>query len=249
MYALITGASSGIGEEFAKRLNNEGYDLILVARSESKLNELKKELKGNIIIKSFDLSIEENNYKLINEIKDLDIKIFINNAGFGECGYILETSMEKEIQMLNLNVKALYILTKLALKEFNNIKILNIASIAGILPAGPYMAQYYGSKAYVRSFSESIAYELKKAKSNNSVHVLCPGPVKTNFDKNANVEFSLKGQPVDKCVSYTLKKLKKNKTLIIPKFSIKCAALFSRLMPHKMIIRIAAKSQIRKIKE
>ena len=93
-YALITGASSGIGYEAAKKLNSLGYDLILVARRLDKLNELKELLKGDIITLSYDLSREDNIYSLIENIKSYDIKVFINNAGFGECGYIKETSLE-----------------------------------------------------------------------------------------------------------------------------------------------------------
>lgn len=247
MYALITGASSGIGYEFAKELNKMGYNLILVARNENKLLELKNELKGNIIIKPYDVSILDNIYKLFDEIKDLDLELIINNAGFGDCGYILDTDINKELQMIDVNIKALYAITKLGIKNMKKGKILNVASIAGILPAGPYMAQYYATKSYVKSLSLGIQYELKKNKANVSVHTLCPGPIKTNFDKNANVSFSLKGMDKEKCVKYTLKKLFKNKTLIIPGFKIRLAAIFQKLIPTKLAIKMTSKQQTKKI--
>lgn len=246
-YALITGASSGIGYEAAKKLNSLGYDLILVARRLDKLNELKELLNGDIITLSYDLSREDNIYSLIENIKSYDIKVFINNAGFGECGYIKETSLEKELNMIDLNVRGLYILTKKALEIMDEGYILNVASVAGILHAGPYMSQYYATKAYVRSFSEGIAYELRENKSKVSVSVLCPGPVETEFDKNANVKFSLKGISAEKCVSYALKKMFKRRVIIIPGGKVRFMVFFQRILRRKSVNRIISKSQKRKL--
>lgn len=246
-YALITGASSGIGYEAAKQLNNLGYDLILVARRLDKLNELKETLKGNILVLSYDLSKENDIYSLIDNIKNYDIKVFINNAGFGDCGYIKETSFEKELNMIDLNIRGLYILTKKAIEIMNDGYILNVASVAGILHAGPYMSQYYGTKAYVRSFTEGISFELKEHKSKLSISALCPGPVKTEFDKNANVNFSLKGITAKKCVSYALKKMFKKKVVIIPGGKVRFLVFFQRLLSRKSVNKIIAKSQKKKV--
>ena len=194
MKALITGASSGIGRDIAKELSKRGYDLVLVARDLEKLNKVKSEIKNaNIEIVGLDISTVENCKELYKNYKDIDI--LVNNAGFGDCGYFISTNLEKEVQMINTNIVAYHVLTKLYLKnmqEKNKGKILNVASIAGFMP-GPLMATYYSTKAYVVRLSESIREELRKEKSKVQISILCPGPVNTNFNKVANVEFALKG--------------------------------------------------------
>lgn len=247
MYALITGASSGIGYELAKLFSKNGFDLVLVARREDKLLELKESLTTNVIIKAMDISLEENIDLLIDSVKELDIRYFINNAGFGDAGPFTETDINKEMNMINLNVKALYLLTKKALTIMNKGRILNVASVAGILPAGPYMAQYYATKSYVRSLSLAIDYELKKAKSKVRVSVLCPGPVRTEFDKVANVKLSLKGMKASRCAKIAYKKLLRGKRVIIPGFLIKCSMIVSKLIPNKMAISIVAHQQKKKV--
>ena len=135
MRALITGASSGIGRDFARILASKGYELILVARDEQKLKELQKELTVNTKIISMDLSIESNCKRLHAE--NPDINLLINNAGFGDCGNFTHTSLDKEINMINTNITAYHILTKLYLidmKKVNKGHILNVASIAGFMP-------------------------------------------------------------------------------------------------------------------
>ena len=191
MKALITGASSGIGRDIAKVLDKKGYELVLVARDEEKLKEVAKELKKAEIIAT-DLSIEENCKKIYEKVPDVDL--LVNNAGFGDCGDFTKTSLEKEIKMIQTNVIAYHILTKLYLINFKNKnsgKILNVASIAGFMP-GPLMSTYYATKSYVVRLSESIREELKQEKSNVKISILCPGPVDTNFNKVANVKFHLR---------------------------------------------------------
>ena len=162
MKALITGASSGIGRDIAKELSKRGYDLVLVARDLEKLNKVKSEIKNtNIEIVGLDISTVENCKELYKNYKDIDI--LVNNAGFGDCGYFISTNLEKEVQMINTNIVAYHVLTKLYLKnmqEKNKGKILNVASIAGFMP-GPLMATYYSTKAYVVRLSESIREELR----------------------------------------------------------------------------------------
>ena len=192
MKALITGASSGIGRDMAKILADKGYDLVLVARDKERLNDLKKELKTNIKLVTMDLSIEENCKKVHAENPGIDL--LINNAGFGDCGNFTYTSLDKEISMINTNITAYHILTKLYLidmKKVNKGHILNVASIAGFMP-GPLMATYYATKSYIVRLSEGIREELNKEKSNVKISILCPGPVKTNFTKVANVKFNLR---------------------------------------------------------
>ena len=118
MYALITGASSGMGADMARELSSRGYDLILVARRKTRLEKLKKELTTNVEIITSDLSSTFNCAKLYEEVKDKDIEIVINNAGFGLAGEFTDTKLEKEMDMIDLNIKAVHTLTKLFLKDF-----------------------------------------------------------------------------------------------------------------------------------
>ncbi len=130
----------------------------------------------------------------MKNLKNENIDFVINNAGFGVFGKITETNLEKEVNLINTNITAVHILTKLFLKDMvakNEGRILNVASIAGFAP-GPLMAAYYSSKAYVLRLTESIYEELRREKSNVKVSVLCPGPVATNFNNVANVHFSIK---------------------------------------------------------
>ena len=192
MKALITGASSGIGRDMARILAEKGCDLVLVARDEEKLNSLKNELNTNVKIVTMDLSNADNCKRLHAENPDVDL--LINNAGFGDCGNFTKTSLDKEISMINTNITAYHILTKLYLidmKKVNKGHILNVASIAGFMP-GPLMSTYYATKSYIVRLSEGIREELKKEKSNVKISILCPGPVSTNFNTVANVKFSLK---------------------------------------------------------
>lgn len=217
MKALITGASSGIGRDIARELNKKGYKLVLVARDEQKLIDLKNELGNDTEVISMDLSIEENCKELYSKVPDVDL--LINNAGFGACGNFTKTDLEKEIKMINTNMTAYHILTKLYLQNMvkkDKGQILNVASIAGFMP-GPLMATYYATKAYVVRLSEGIREELKKQKSNVKISVLCPGPVDTNFNKVADVEFSVKGLTSEYVAKYTVKKLEKKKFYIIPR--------------------------------
>ena len=248
MKALITGASSGIGRDMAKILSKKGYDLVLVARDEEKLQEVKKEIETNSQIISMDLSVEKNCKKLYEQVKDVDL--LINNAGFGDCGHFEETSLDKDIQMIHTNIIAYHILTKLYLKDMKQKdkgQILNVASIAGFMP-GPLMATYYATKAYVVRLSEAIREELKKEKSNVKISILCPGPVDTNFNNVADVEFSIKGLSSKYVAKYAVKKLEKNKFYIVPGFSIKCAKIGAKIAPTGLVSKISYKMQKRKIK-
>ncbi len=137
MKALITGASSGIGRDMARVLSSLGYELILVARNENKLIELQKDLQTSTSVVSMDLSFKENCIELYNKFKNEEIDILVNNAGFGVFGEFTQTDLEKEIQLINTNITAVHILTKLFLKDMvkrNSGHILNVSSIAGFAP-------------------------------------------------------------------------------------------------------------------
>ena len=250
MRVLITGASSGIGLDMARTFGKKGYDLVLVARDENKLNKVKEELEKNKIKVEtviMDLSKEDNCIKLHKEIRNVDI--LINNAGFGDCGDFSKTDLNKEMNMINTNIKAYHILTKLYLidmKKKNSGKILNVASIAGFMP-GPLMATYYATKAYVVRLSEAIREELKKDKSNVQISILCPGPVDTNFNKVANVKFNLKEANSQDIANYAIKMLEQGKFYIIPGIGVKFAKFGVRLLPTILISKMTYKVQQRKL--
>ncbi len=247
MRALITGASSGIGRDIAKELSQKGYDLILVARNLEKLNEVKEKLETNIETVSMDISNSENCKQLYEKYKDIDI--LVNNAGFGDCGYFDKTNLEKELQMINTNIVAYHVLTKLYLKDMkakNSGKILNVASIAGFMP-GPLMATYYSTKAYVVRLSEAIREELKKESSKVQISILCPGPVDTNFNKVADVQFALKGLSSEYVAKYTTDKLFKGKFYIVPGWKIKLAKFGAKIAPNTLVAKICYNMQKRKI--
>ena len=247
MRALITGASSGIGRDIAKELSQKGYDLILVARNLEKLNEVKEKLETNIETVSMDISNPENCKQLYEKYKDIDI--LVNNAGFGDCGYFDKTNLEKELQMINTNIVAYHVLTKLYLKDMkakNSGKILNVASIAGFMP-GPLMATYYSTKAYVVRLSEAIREELKKESSKVQISILCPGAVDTNFNKVADVQFELKGLSSEYVAKYTTDKLFKGKFYIVPGWKIKLAKFGAKIAPNTLVAKICYNMQKRKI--
>ena len=248
MKALITGASSGIGRDMARELSKKGYDLVLVARDLDKLNEVKKELETKIEIVCMDISNVDNCKKLYEQYKDIDI--LINNAGFGDCGYFSKTNLEKEISMINTNIVAYHVLTKLYLqdmKQKNSGKILNVASIAGFMP-GPLMATYYATKNYVVRLSEAIREELNKQKSKVQISILCPGPVDTNFNKVADVEFALKGLSSEYVAKYGIDKFLKGKFYIITGWKIKLAKIGCKIAPTNLVSKISYNMQKRKIK-
>ena len=241
MKILITGASSGIGADMARIMAKKGHDLILVARDKKKLESLKEELNAEVKIISLDISTTFNCMKLYNKVKKEDIDVLINNAGFGVFGDFSKTNLDKELDMIDLNVKTVHTLTKLFLKDFKKKDsgyILNVASSAAFSP-GPLMASYYASKAYVLRLSEAIYEELRREKSNVSVSCLCPGPVDTNFNTVAGVSFSVKALQSYDVAKYAIDKMFKKKLLIIPGTLMKLNYIFNRFMPLKPLLRIA----------
>lgn len=248
MRAVITGATSGIGLEFAKILHNMHYDLTLVARRNDRLLALKEKFGENTQIICADLSVRDEVFRVFSEIQTDETEILINNAGFGLCGDFAETDMKKELSMIDVNVTAVYILTKLFYKEFlkrNSGYILNVSSIASFFP-GPLLTSYYASKAYVRTLTESIRGEIAARRSNIYIGALCPGPVKTEFDRVAEVKFSLKGADAHKTALYAVKKMFRKKTIILPAFSVKAAVFFSRFVPRGILTKIMYKMQRKK---
>ena len=251
-WAVITGATSGIGLEFTRQLAEEGYKLLLVARRRGRLCQMKMKLakaKVTAEIMTADLATEEGRDKLIGWMENHPVEVFINNAGFGLAGQFRETEVSREIGMIDLNVKAMHILMKAALKVMepgNEGYILNVASSAGLLPGGPYMATYYATKAYVASLTQGVAEELRLARSGIYVGCLCPGPVDTEFNQVADVKFALKGITPRKCVKTALSGMKKRKVVIVPTLTIKGTVLAGRFLPRKTAMYFTAKQQEKK---
>lgn len=241
--ALVTGASSGIGRDIAKELSKRGYDIILVARNEEKLNEVASEIKTKVEVIPMDISVVDNCKKLYSMVEDVDI--LVNNAGFGVFGKFINTDLDREVKLIDTNVTAVHVLTKLFLKnmvERDKGYILNVSSIAGHLP-GPLMAAYYSSKHYVYILSESINEELKKNNSKVRVGTLNPGPVRTNFNKVANVKFDLKSLSSDYVARYTVDKMLKGKTDITPGLSIKLLRFVAKISPTNLASKVVYMTQ------
>lgn len=249
-YAVITGASSGIGMEFAKQFAKKGYHLILIARRKKRLLKLAENLPTHCEIICADLTDIKECQRVYEQLERKEIAFFINNAGFGDCGLFLDGDLEKELQMLQLNIQAVHFFQKKILQKMqkaNTGYLLNVASTAGLFPAGPYMAVYYATKSYVVSLTRAACAELKDLKSNVSISCLCPGPVNTEFNRVANVEFSLRGISPQYCVSYTFSQMKKRKTVIIPTMYMKLAVFFGHLFPASLCIRLVSHQQRKKI--
>ena len=241
MNVLITGASSGIGRDMARIFHKMGHQLFLVARRENLLEDLKSELDGKPEIISLDLSSEKNCFELYERLKDKNIDIVINNAGFGVFGEFDKSPLSRELKLIDVNIRALHILTKKFLSDFeekNSGYILNVASSAAFL-SGPLLSSYYGSKAYVLRLTTAIYEELRRKKSNVYVGVLCPGPVDTEFNQTAGVKFNLKSLKSKDVAEYAIKKMFKKKLIIIPGFKIKMGIFFQRFVPTKLLLKIS----------
>lgn len=248
MKALITGASSGLGKSMAYYLSELGYDLILVARRKDLLKNIKKELKTKVTIVPLDLSDVDNVNYLFNMVKDKDIDLLINNAGFGYYGEFNETDINRELKMIDLNIKTVHILTKKFYQLFlenNKGTILNVASSAGFM-AGPKLSTYYATKNYVLKLSLAIYEELRRKKKNVSISVLCPGPVDTEFNDVANCSFGTKSLTSDYVAKYAIDKCLKGKLIIIPSFKMKAAIFAIRILPTKLLLRINYRIQNKK---
>ncbi|ANB59910.1 SDR family NAD(P)-dependent oxidoreductase [Anoxybacteroides amylolyticum] len=252
---LITGASSGIGYEFAARFAKEGYNIIAVARNKQKLDELKRQLEKTygitVWIYAKDLSNQNEVHDLYETLKNeqLDVHILVNNAGFGLYGEFVETELQEELNMIDLNIKTLTHLTKCVVLDMvkrNEGKILNVASTAAFQP-GPFMAVYYATKAYVLSFSEALSNELRH--TNVTVSALCPGPTATGFADRANLQqsklFKSGVMDVKQVVEAGYRGVMNNKTVIIPGLANKLLAFSVRFMPRKFVTNIVRKVQDR----
>ncbi|MBU0904762.1 MAG: SDR family oxidoreductase [Firmicutes bacterium] len=243
--ALITGATSGLGYEFVQLLAKEQYNLIVVARNEEKLLSIKSEFPLlNVTTIPMDLSKPGSVRKLVEEIqeKELQVDVLINNAGFGLLGKFDELNVEKQLEMIQLNISALTELTHAFLPQMKKQKfgqIMNVASTAAFQP-GPMMAVYYATKAYVLSFSEALVEEL--AGTGVTVTTLCPGATKTNFGSVANVEktkmFS-KAMDATTVAALGYNGMKNGKRVVITGGSNKIGATAAKFLPRSTAAKIA----------
>ena len=246
-FALITGATTGIGYEIAKLYAKDKVNLILVARDDEKLKVVKEELSFyDIIIYTIALDLAEDNSceKLLEFVNknNLSVDILINNAGMGSFGYLNEIEIEKELKLIDLNIRALTEITKMFLPtmiDHGEGAIMNVASTAAFC-AGPKMATYYASKAYVLNFTEALHEELKG--SGIKVSCLCPGPVKTSFQEKSGIkknEAAKKELMTAKEVAkIAYKDFNKGKLIIIPGFKNKVIILLNKLIPRSLSRKI-----------
>lgn len=248
MKVLITGASSGIGRDMARYLSAKGFDLVLTARNIKNLEKLKNELSTDIEIICCDLSKENAAFELYKKCQNKGIDMLINNAGFGIFGEFHQTDIKDELDMINVNIRSVHILTKLFLKDFrkrNKGRILNVASSAGFL-TGPLMSSYYASKNYVVRLSLAIHEELRRSKSKVRISIFCPGPVNTNFNSRAGVSFSAPPISSEYAARYAIDKWLCGKTVIIPTVTMKLGVIASKLVPLELLGRITCEIQSRK---
>lgn len=242
---LITGASSGIGEAFARRLAAEKHDLVLVARSEKKLHELCDELmlKHQVTAHyvAMDLNEFEADKKLFEETErhGMQVEWLINNAGFGSMGDFAALELERELEMVNLNISVLVALTHRYLQRMREQKsgvIINVSSTASFQPV-PFMAAYAATKAFVTSFSEAVAEENRPF--GIKVSALCPGPTDTNFfAAAAAVPFSAKGmQTAEDVVEAALNGVRKGKSTTVSGWTNYIGSVFGTLVPDSLVTR------------
>ena len=244
-FVMITGASSGIGKAFAAQFAKKGYDLILVARRKERLQELAEEWtkKGRkCLVLTADLAKKKECRKIMEEVEKLPVKVFINNAGFGDCGSFLETDLSKEMEMIHVNIRAMHFLMKQMLCQMEKQgegSILNVASSAGLFPAGPYMATYYATKSYVTSLTRAVALELKEKKSNVYVGALCPGPVDTEFfDIAGSKGMKLKCSDPAKVVTKAIKDAALGNEISVYGVTMKVAEAAAKILPHKVVMKV-----------
>lgn len=243
--ALVTGASSGIGREIARELDSRGFRVILTARREDRLRELADELLDSRVIVC-DLSREDECKRLHEEVKDEKVTVLVNNAGFGKLGDFDKIPLEDELRMIDTNVTAVHILTKLFLQDFKAADrgyILNVASSAGLMPGGPLMATYYATKAYVTSLTSAIHEELKMAGSRVKISALCPGPVDTEFNSVANAQFGVKSISAEYCAKRAVEGMFAGKMIIVPEKALALATKAAHIPPRRLILAATGKLQ------
>ena len=250
MKALVTGASSGIGRDMAIYLSRHGCDLIISGRNKEELEKLQSSLKTKVKVIVIDLSLEKRVKELYVLTKNENVDIVINNAGFGLYGDYNDVDILTELNMIDVNIKAVHILTRMFLKDMvkkDKGYILNVASSAGLLYGGPLMSTYYATKGYITDFTLAISEELRRNKSNVRIAALCPGPVSTNFNKVAGVRFNISSLSSSYVANYALRELfYSKKVVIVPGFKVRMGLFFSRFLSKKCLLKITYNIQKKK---
>lgn len=220
-----------------------GYDLVITSRNEEKLSSVAAKMKNNTQIITADLTKTEECIRLVKLSGDIDV--LVNNAGMGVFGLFSHTPLLEELQMIDLNVKALHTLTKIYLKRFiekDSGFILNVASVAAFFP-GPKFSSYYASKAYVLRLSQAVSDELKREKSHVSVSVFCPGPVDTDFNINAGAKKALGGISAEKAARKAVFGMFMRKRVIACPFSAKLLRIAAKIIPDTVAMPFIYKIQ------
>lgn len=241
--ALITGASSGIGECIAKELSRMGYETVLVARRTDRLRLLEQELPCPSYIVTADLTDIEQVENLVKTYQDIDV--LINNAGFGVYGDFTRTDFDRENEMIDVNIRALHFLMKAYIPIFEKRgggKILNVASSAAFFP-GPLLSSYYATKSYVLRLSRAVREELRRKKSPVSISVLCPGPVETEFWQVSGSNLGIGALSANYVSKVAIRGMMRKKAVIVPGFTMKCTRLLSKILPEAVTVRIVYKIQ------
>jgi short-subunit dehydrogenase len=246
---LITGASSGIGEAFARRLAREGHDLLLAARSEEKLRALCGELEAKHGVAAryvaIDLTDLRAHGRLFGETEEIEVDWLINSAGFGSMGDFAKLDVGKELEMIDLNIAALVAITHHYLQQMRERRrgtIINVSSAAGFQPI-PFMATYAATKAFVTSFSEAIAEENRP--HGVQIMALCPGPTETRFFEASKIDepYGVKGtQTPEEVVETALNSIRRGKTKVVSGWQNYIGAVLGKLAPSAVTTRVIAKT-------
>ncbi len=249
MTALVTGASSGIGRDIARKLGSMGVRLIITGRDRKSLEDLRQEIGARRVkVITADISRRDECLRLYREASAYGVDILVNNAGFGLYGKFSVTELDRELDMIDVNVGAVHILTKLFLRDFSARDkgyILNVASIAGFMP-GPLMATYYATKNYVLRLTEAVREELRCQRSGVYIGAFCPGPVDTHFNSTAGVKFALRGISSEYAAECAVRGMFARKALILPTPSVKAAVIASRFIPDMLLAAVTRLFQSRK---
>lgn len=252
MIALVTGASSGIGRDIARSLAKHGINVIITARRRDRLQELKAELTEKYGVKvkiiAADLSDTAQCVELHRRVKKYNIDIFVNNAGFGVFGEFTDTDLDRELDELDVNIRAFHILFKLFLQDFRKRDygfILNTASSAGFFP-GPCFSSYYASKGYVVRMTQAVHEELRADHSHVSLSMLCPGPVQTEFMDKARVNFSVPPQSSEYVAEYAVREMFAGKLTIVPSNLLKVGIVLGKAVPDCVLAFFARQIQSRR---
>lgn len=243
--ALVTGASSGIGRDIARELSRQGWRVLLAARRRDRLQALAEELPNPARVYVCDLSKEGDCSWLYERAKEQNVSLLVNAAGFGLYGDFVKTSLDRELRMIDVNIRAVHILTKRFVQDFvekDEGRILNVASAAGFLP-GPLLSTYYATKNYVVRLSEAVAEELRSRGSSVTISCLCPGPVDTEFNQVAGAKFGIKPKSSAAVARIAVRDTLRGKLLIIPGWTARLGLAAGRLVPDEQMLHIVKRIQ------